>query len=99
MLGLMMDEPLLLTSLLWRTERLYHDKQVVTRLDDGSYHRYDYATFGRRVRRLANVLGDLGVVAGDRVSTLAWNHYRHLETYYAVPAMGAVLHTVNITLR
>ena len=98
MLGMMMDEPLLLTSLLWRTERLHHDKQVVTRLHDGSYHRYDYATFGRRVRRLANVLGDLGVEAGDRVSTLAWNHYRHLETYYAVPGIAATLHTVNMRL-
>lgn len=98
MQGLMMDEPLLLTSLLWRAERLFHDKQIVTRIAGGRYHRYDYAEFGRRVRRLSNALQDIGVRAGDRVATLAWNHYRHLEAYYAVPGMGATLHTVNMRL-
>lgn len=94
----MLDEPLLMSSLLWRAERLYHDKQIITRLASGGYHRYDYADFGRRVRRLANVLRELGVQEGDRVSTLAWNHYRHLEAYYAVPGMGATLQTVNMRL-
>jgi acyl-CoA synthetase (AMP-forming)/AMP-acid ligase II len=96
--GLMMDEPLLLTSLLWRTERLFHDKEIVTRLSRGGYHRYTYADFGQRVRKLANALASIGVTAGDRVGTLAWNHYRHLEAYYAVPGMGATLHTVNMRL-
>ena len=96
--GLMLDVPLLLTDLLWRTERLFHDKRVVTRLTDGSYHSYNYREFGSRVRRLSNVLTKLGVQRGDRVGTLAWNHYRHLEAYYAVPGMGATLHTVNMRL-
>ncbi len=96
--GLMLDEPLLLSSLLWRTERLYHDKTVVTRLSAGGYHSYTYREFGQRVRRLSNVLAALGVREGDRVATLAWNHYRHLEAYYAVPGMGATLHTVNMRL-
>ena len=98
MLGLMLDEPLLLTSLLWRTERLYHDKQIVTRLASGGYHSYTYREFGQRVRQLANVLTSLDVRHGARVGTLAWNHYRHLEAYYAVPGMGATLHTVNMRL-
>lgn len=96
--GLMMDEPLLLTSLLWRAERLYHDKEIVTRLAGGEYHRYNYSEFGQRVRRLVNALQSVGVEAGDRVATLAWNNYRHLEAYYAVPGMGATLHTVNMRL-
>lgn len=96
--GLMLDAPLLLTDFLWRTERLYHEKQVITRLPDGQYHRYDYREFGRRVRRLCNALRGLDVRGGDRVATLAWNHFRHLEAYYAVPGMGATLHTVNMRL-
>jgi len=93
-----MDEPLLLSTLLWRTERLYHDKTIVTRVGPGQYHSYTYAEYGRRVRRLANALDALGVRQGDRVATLAWNHYRHFESYYAIPGMGAVLHTVNLRL-
>lgn len=96
--GLMLDAPLLLSDLLWRTERLYHDKTIITRLSGGGYHSYTYRDFGQRVRQLANTLSHLGVSPGDRVATLAWNHYRHLETYYAVPGMGATLHTVNMRL-
>ena len=98
MRSLIMDEPLLLSTLLWRTERLYHDKSIVTRLGPGKYHSYTYADYGRRVRRLSNALAALGIREGDRVATLAWNHYRHFEAYYAVPGMGAVLHTVNLRL-
>ncbi|GAA4789180.1 long-chain fatty acid--CoA ligase [Actinomycetospora chlora] len=96
--GLMMDRQLLLSSLLWRTERLFGDKRIHTRLDDGGYHSYTYREYGQRVRRLANALWRLGVRHGDRVGTLGWNHHRHLETYFAVPATGAVLHTVNLRL-
>jgi fatty-acyl-CoA synthase len=96
--GLMLDVPLLLSSFLWRTERLFHDKRIITRLSTGGYHSYDYREFGQRVRRLANSLGALGITQGDVVATLAWNHYRHLECYYGVPGMGATLHTVNMRL-
>lgn len=97
--GLMMDEPLLLQTLLWRTERLFPAKQIVTRLQPGQYHRYTYAEFAARVRRLADVLeNQLGVRFGDKVGTLAWNHYRHFELYYGVPGIGAVCHTVNLRL-
>jgi len=79
--SLMMDRPLLLHSLLWRTERLFHDKEIVTRLGPGSYHRYTYRDYGQRVRRLANALTSLGVEPGDRIGTLGWNHHQHFESY------------------
>jgi fatty-acyl-CoA synthase len=76
---------------------LFPDKLVWTRTADGLVH-HSYAEIAVRSRRLANALGALGVGAGDRVGTFAWNSHRHLELYLAVPAMGAVLHTVNIRL-
>lgn len=92
--GLMMDRPLLIKRLLWRAERVFGDKQVISR-EGAGYHSYSYAEFGQRVRRLAGALASLGVAPGDRVATLAWNTHRHLECYFAVPGMGAVLHTAN----
>lgn len=94
----MMDQPLLLSGLLWRTERLFHDKKIITRLGSGQYHSYTYADYAKRVRRLASALSDFGVRPGDRVGTIAWNHYRHFETYFGVPGIGAVLHTINMRL-
>ncbi|MEK6441248.1 AMP-binding protein [Pseudonocardia sp. T1-2H] len=88
----------MLHSLLWRTERLFADKQIVTRLGPGEYHRYTYREFGKRTRRLGDALTTLGVAPGDRIGTLAWNHYRHLETYFGVPGIQAVLHTINLRL-
>jgi fatty-acyl-CoA synthase len=94
----MFDSQLLLHSLLWRTERLFAEKEIVTRLGPGQYHRYTYREFGKRVRRLGDALQKLGIGPGDRVGTLAWNHYRHLETYFGVPGIRAVLHTINLRL-
>ncbi len=92
--GLMMDRPLLIKRLLWRAERIFGDKLVVSREGSG-YHEYRYADLGHRVRRLAGALQALGIAPGDRVATLAWNTHRHLECYFAIPGMGAVLHTAN----
>jgi fatty-acyl-CoA synthase len=97
MRGMMMDYPLTLQHFLDRNQRLFGHKQVVSRTKDG-VHRYTYGDYGQRVGRLANALKTLGIQSGDRVGTFAWNTYRHLEFYYAVPCMGAVLHTVNIRL-
>ena len=69
----------------------------MTREEHGT-HRQTYADLMTRATRLSNALEDLGVEQGDRVGTFAWNHYRHLEAYFAVPTMGAVLHTINIRL-
>ena len=95
--GLMQDYPLTLQHILWRIDRLFRRKEVVTKRQDG-VHRYTYGDCVARVHQLANALARLGVRPGDRVATLAWNNYRHLELYYAVPCMGAVLHTLNLRL-
>jgi len=97
MKGLMMDFPLTLTHFLERVRLLYPQKEIVSKLPSGM-HRYTYGDFYNRVMRLAGALEKLGVKKGDRVATFAWNHYRHLELYFAVPCMGAVLHTLNIRL-
>jgi fatty-acyl-CoA synthase len=95
MLGLMQSQPLLISSLLEHAARHHADTEVVSKTIEGPVHRYTYADLNRRARKLANTLGTLGVKPGDRVATLAWNGYRHLELYYGVPGMGAVLHTIN----
>jgi fatty-acyl-CoA synthase len=95
--GLMQDYPLTLHHMFWRLERLFGEREIVTRRET-SVHRYTNADLVRRVYRLANALQRLGVRRGDRVGTLAWNNYRHLELYYAVPLIGAVLHTLNMRL-
>ncbi|MFQ5770599.1 MAG: AMP-binding protein, partial [bacterium] len=77
---------------------MFSRKQISTRLPDGSMHRYSYANFYERVKRVANVLVKLGVKPGDRIGTFAWNNYQHLELYYAIPCCGAVCHTLNLRL-
>ncbi|ATB50452.1 long-chain fatty acid--CoA ligase [Corallococcus macrosporus] len=96
--GRMMDFPLTLSHLLERARTFFPGSEIVSRNPDKSLHRYTYADFHERTCRLANALTRLGVKAGDRVATLSWNHYRHLEVYYGVPCMGAVVHTLNLRL-
>jgi len=93
--GLMMDFPLTLNVILRRAETIHSKREVVTKRDDGTWHRYTYADMARRARQLAVALGKLGIGPGDRVATICWNHYAHLEAYFAVPCSGAVLHTIN----
>src|SRR6201985_3773563 len=94
--GLMMDDyQLSLTALVERAERLTPNSPVVSRRGDGSIHRTTLGECARRARRLASGLADLGIADGDRVATLLWNQPEHLELYFAVPSMGAVLHTLN----
>ncbi len=95
--GLMMDYPLTLQHSFNRALTLFPKREVATLTEQGM-HRYTYADFGRRVTQLAAALAKIGVKPGDRVATFAWNTYRHLELYFAVPCMGAVLHTLNIRL-
>jgi len=96
--GRMMDFPLTLSHLLERARTFYPRSEIVSRNPDKSLHRYTYADFYERTCRLAHALTRLGVKPGDRVATLCWNHYRHLEVYYGVPCMGAVVHTLNLRL-
>ncbi|MBO9514568.1 MAG: fatty-acid--CoA ligase [Variovorax sp.] len=93
--GLMMDQPLLISSLLTHAERHHGEQQIVSRRVEGDVHRYTYRDMGGRARRLANALAARGIEQGDRIATLAWNGYRHMELYYAVSGSGAVLHTLN----
>lgn len=97
MQGLMMDYQLTLTPMLERARRLYAKKEIVTKAGPG-LERYTYGQMAERVGRLANALEKLGVRRGDRVGTFAWNNARHLEIYWAVPCMGAVLHPINLRL-
>jgi acyl-CoA synthetase (AMP-forming)/AMP-acid ligase II len=95
MRGLMQDAPLLISSIITHAARHHAAAEVVSRTTEGTIHRYRYPECERRARRLVRVLQRLGVRAEDRVATLAWNGFRHLELYYAVSGMGAVIHTVN----
>jgi len=94
----MMDVPLTIRWIFEHALRNHGDREVVWRSGDGSIGRYTYADFGRRVAGLAHALVELGVRPGDRVASFAWNNERHLELYYAVPMIGAVLHTTNVRL-
>ena len=93
--GLMMDRPLLIAPVLRFAAECHGDTPVITRSVEGPIHRTDYATLYGRVQRLANALIDLGVKPGDRVATLAWNTWRHIELYYAISGIGAICHTLN----
>jgi fatty-acyl-CoA synthase len=95
--GLMMDYQLTLTPLMERARRLYPKKEIVTKVGP-SLERTTYDQWADRVGRLSNALAKLGVQKGDRVATFAWNNTRHLELYFAVPCMGAVLHPLNLRL-
>jgi fatty-acyl-CoA synthase len=95
--GLMQHDELVLTRILDRARTLHPRGQIVTKTVDGS-HRESYEEFGDRVGRLASALTGLDIEPGDRVGSFAWNTWRHLELYFAVPCMGAVLHTLNIRL-
>lgn len=96
--GLMMDFPLTVTHFLARAPLYFPKSEIVWRRPDRSVHRHTYVAFGARCARLANALTRLGVQPGDRVATLCWNHEAHLEAYFGVPAMGAVVHTLNLRL-
>ena len=95
MLGLMMNRPLLISSLIRHADRCHGDTEIVSRTIEGPIHRYTYRDAHARSRRLARALRRLGVVPGERVGTLAWNGYRHFELYYAVSGMEAIIHTIN----
>ncbi|MYM86021.1 long-chain-fatty-acid--CoA ligase [Rugamonas sp. FT82W] len=95
LMGQMMNQPLLVSSILDFAARHYANSEIVSRRVEGDLHRYTFRDCQQRVKRLANALHGLGVGMGERVATLAWNGYRHLEAYYAVSGSGAVLHTMN----
>ena len=91
----MMQQPLLIASLLTHAERHNGGQEIVSRRVEGDIHRYRYRDLAQRARRMANALASLGIQPGERVGTLAWNGYRHMELYFAVSGAGSVLHTLN----
>jgi acyl-CoA synthetase (AMP-forming)/AMP-acid ligase II len=93
--GSMMQQPLLISTLLTHAERHHGEQEVVSRRVEGDLHRSTYRELAARSRRMANALAARGISFGDRVATLAWNGYRHMELYYAASGSGAVLHTLN----
>ena len=93
----MMKSPLSLSVLMDRAPKMSPGVEIVTRFRD-RIHRTNYGEVGRRARQLANALTALGVEPGDRIGSFGWNTSRHLELYYAIPSMGAVLHTLNLRL-
>jgi acyl-CoA synthetase (AMP-forming)/AMP-acid ligase II len=95
MFGLMQQQSLLISSLIDFAERHHGDGEVVSRRVEGDVHRYTWADVANRSRQLANALDGLRLMQGDRVATLAWNGYRHLEMYFGVSGSGRVLHTLN----
>ncbi len=98
MRGLMMDYPLTLTTIVKRAEQLFSHVEITSRRPDRTLHHTTYGAVIARARHLAAGLGSLGIKAGDRVATLAWNHAQHLEAYYAIPCAGFVCHTLNLRL-
>ena len=98
MQGLMMNYQLTLPTILRRAETLFGEKEIITRLPDKNIHRHTYRDFARRTKKLSVALGQLGIQKGDRVATLSWNHYQHMEAYFAIPCIGAIIHPLNIRL-
>ena len=95
MLGLMQSQPLLISSLIDFASRHHGDAEIVSRRVEGDVHRYTYRDLSARSKQLANAVEALGVAHGERVASLAWNGYRHMEMYFGVSGAGRVLHTIN----
>jgi fatty-acyl-CoA synthase len=99
MQGLMMDYQLTIPAIMRRAEQLHADREIRSRRQDKGWHTYTYGDFVRRAKQLGGALvSELGLRAGDRVATLAWNHHQHLEVYLGSPSAGLVTHTLNLRL-
>jgi acyl-CoA synthetase (AMP-forming)/AMP-acid ligase II len=95
MLGLMQNQPLLISSLIDFAQRHHGDAEIVSRRVEGDIHRYTWRDVAARAKQVANALDGMNLLFSDRVATLAWNGYRHLELYFGVSGSGRVLHTIN----
>ena len=95
MLGLMQDHPLLISSIFEHAVNGYGNQNIVSNSIEGGIHKYNYSQWGLRTKKLANSFKSLNLSQGDKVGTLAWNGYRHLEIYYAASSSGLICHTIN----
>jgi acyl-CoA synthetase (AMP-forming)/AMP-acid ligase II len=93
--NLMMNRPMLISGILEHGASQFGDQEIVSRETHGPLHRYSYADAANRARQLANALHQMGLRIGSAVGSIAWNNYRHLESYYAVSGSGMVMHTCN----
>ena len=93
--GQMMDMPLLISSFMTHAARHFPGIEIVSRRHEGDLHRYTYRDAEVRMRQMASALERRGIEMGERVATLAWNGYRHMEAYYAVGGKGSIVHTIN----
>src|SRR5207244_5148077 len=98
MRGTMMDYPLTLPTILERAGKIFSRVEIVSRKPDKSIGRTCYGDFYRRARRLAAALTKLGLQPGDRVASMMWNHYGHLEAFFGVPCAGGILNRLNVRL-
>src|SRR5450432_4202193 len=97
--GQMMNFPLTTHSIIEYSNRVFPHREIVSKMPDGSWHRYTNAELYQRTKKLASALIKvLDIQPGDRVATFAWNHYQHFELYFAIPGTGAVCHPLNIRL-
>src|SRR5262244_2935646 len=97
MLSTMQDRPLTITALFEHSRTVYAESEIVTFMGDGT-RRGSYRQVGDRAERLASALARIGVKSGDRIGTFCWNTQEHFEAYFAIPSLGAVLHTLNLRL-
>jgi fatty-acyl-CoA synthase len=99
MKGQMMRYALSTNSIIEYGNRVFPRKEIISKLPDASWHHYNFAEMYIRTKKIAGALVNLlGIRPGDRIATFAWNHYQHLELYYAIPGAGAICHTINIRL-
>jgi len=99
MQGLMMAHELMISDLIEHAAKVHKNREIYTLNTNMTEHRYTWGDCAIRVRKLANALKAAGVKKGDRVATIAWNNYRHIEVYYAVSSIGAIVHTINPRLK
>ena len=95
LMGQMMTQPMMISSLLTHASKIHGATEIVSRRTEGDIHRYTYRDCEARAKKVAQVLEALGLSTGQRVGTLAWNGYRHLELYYGISGSGLVCHTIN----
>jgi len=99
MQGLMMKRELMISDLIEHAAKVHRNQEIYTLNTDMTEHRYSWADCAKRTKKLANALLAAGIKTGDRVATIAWNNYRHIEVYYAVSSIGAIVHTINPRLK
>jgi len=99
MLGLMMKHDLMISDLIEHAANVHADREIYTLNTNMTEHRYTWGDCALRVKKLANALKSAGIKKGDRIATIAWNNYRHIEIYYAVSSIGAIVHTINPRLK